>query len=351
MEHKDSYDHRAELLDSLPQDEFDNHIETLLEGPASLAYTPNEVAELGGSTDAPLSLDLKKNNCHLGDSQKKSDPEYSFCPKPVGHFRGVRHVEDGNYVGIRSNIACKRWQCPYCGPRKVKNLKRRIYKGNIAQLNQKKGFRPSRYGCKLLTLTVPGEAYRACKSPEDALQDASKAFHKLTRALKKKYGEYMYLRIVEPHKDGFPHFHILLVGDAIAPKEILESIRELWTFKYGMGNIDIQIIKKGFKAGVKYITKYITKDLKPICKGARIFSSSRNALEPLPKKPQWALSMFFFGVNWDFEDGNSEIKERQMCSRMPKNLTWEQIEEVFREEIEAFINEVFHPQSIRGLNI
>ncbi len=63
-------------------------------------------------------------------------------------------------------------------------------------------------------------------------------YHKLIRALKKRYGHFHYLKVVEPHGDGFPHFHVLLVGPGIAPKAVLQTIRDLWVDKYGMGNVD-----------------------------------------------------------------------------------------------------------------
>ena len=128
----------------------------------------------------------------------------------------------------------------------------------------------------MLTLTCPGETFRKNHTPEEALKIMNEFFEKLRKAMQKKWGCFHYLKITEPHKDGFPHFHVLIVGHAIAPKEVLGHIRSLWTEKYGMGNIDLQVLRKGLGAGVNYIMKYLTKSLKPIAKGFQsIYSFKR----------------------------------------------------------------------------
>ena len=71
-----------------------------------------------------------------------------------------------------------------------------------------------------------------------------KNFHKLIRAIKKKYGNFHYFRVCELHKDDIPHFHVLLAGNAIIPKSILESIENLWRYKYGMGFVKINDFQK-----------------------------------------------------------------------------------------------------------
>jgi len=332
--------HREEILNSLPQEDFDHHIESLVDGSLKVSSDENNTSEQWDGSDS-LSLDSLKNNCHQSDLPEVNFPkEFKYCPTPVGYFQGVKHVQRSKHLGIRTNIACKYWNCSYCGPRKVKYLKRRIYRGEIAKSYSRKGFRPTGYEQKFLTLTAPGREYRNTHSPEEAYKEMQDHFHKLIRALKKYFGDFMYLRVVEPHKDGFPHLHVLLVGSAIVPKEILGKIRKLWVHTYGMGNVDLQVIKKGFRAGVKYITKYITKDIKQICKGSRIFSSSKNALEPLPKKAPWEYSKFYLGVIRQLKNDKPELFEIEIYPNMPERLTWESVAAVFQDTIDEFIHRV-----------
>ena len=64
--------------------------------------------------------------------------------------------------------------------------------------------------------------------PEIVYDIMTESFHKLIRALKKQYGEFHYFRVNELQKDGTPHFHVLLAGNAIIPKDILDSIEDKW---------------------------------------------------------------------------------------------------------------------------
>jgi hypothetical protein len=111
-----------------------------------------------------------------------------------------------------------------------------------------------------------------------------KNFHKLIRALKKKHGNFHYFRICELHKDEIPHFHILLAGNAIIPKQILESIEKLWRGRYEMGFVKINCVKfKNKKHAISYMLKYITKDIQKVGKWKRIFSASQNSLAKIVK--------------------------------------------------------------------
>lgn len=210
---------------------------------------------------------------------------------PHGKFLGIHEVEDpaGRYVAESIPIRCNKWSCAVCGPFKFKRLYARALNGPIAQPVD--GFRPE-YTHKLLTLTCPGEAYRAVNSPETALEDMNYKWNKLVRALQKRLGKFKYLKVVEEQRDGYPHFHIILCGGVIAPKDILGNIRHLWTELYGMGNVDIQKKKSSSpKDMVKYALKYIAKNPPELPKGKRLYSSSRGALCPVVKhNKKWILS-------------------------------------------------------------
>ena len=147
---------------------------------------------------------------------------------------------------------------------------------------------------KMLTLTYGGKEKRAESNPHDAYDEMSQAFHKLLRAMQKKHGKIFYLRVVEQHKDGWPHFHVLLVGNGIGHVGIKAEIEKLWRGKYGLGFIKINQVKNQTHA-IRYITKYLTKDLEPVAYRKRVFTASKGALLPV-YKPTWYYKEFKMGL-------------------------------------------------------
>lgn len=245
-----------------------------------------------------------------------TDKKLKFCPHPVGTFAGVYlDLPNAKHVGIRKIIPCGLWSCPFCRAKNLKKLQYRIFNGAISQNIE------HLYGQKFLTLTCPGKAYRASHTPLQAHEEMQKNFAKLFKALKKRHGDFYYLKVVEKHKDGFPHIHVLLSGHAIAHREVKEEIEKLWREKYLMGFVKIVLIKKGFRAGIKYITKYMVKDLSTDGNGhiqsmgrcKRIFTASKGALMKLNKrKHNWIESKVTLGFVGDNEDGEIQIFERDL---------------------------------------
>ncbi len=208
------------------------------------------------------------------------------CPNAVGSFSGI--TIDGKKI-VAGSLRCNSWTCPSCQPRLKKKLYKRILHGSIGEEST------SRYGFKFLTLTYGGRKER--ESAEEQLERFNNStdeklnlrkyiyvimmnnFHKLIRALKKKYGKFHYFRVCELHRDGIPHLHVLMAGNAIIPKEILNSIEKLWRKTYGMGFVRINCIKfRNKKHAISYMLKYITKDIRKVGRWKRIFSASHNSL-------------------------------------------------------------------------
>jgi len=285
----------------------------------------------------PLRLDYNRTTPKKGEKPKQ-------CPNPIGYHRGVgKYSEPGKeqvWKAVRGPIPCNSWRCEVCGPRKKKQLKARLYRGQISQQEGRKGFRPSPYSAKILTLTAPGAEWRARHTPEEAYRIMSANLSKLMDAMRKEYGnEFHYFKVVEPQGDGFPHFHILLKGEAIAPKGILDFIRRLWCKKYQMGNCDIQVMKHGLKGGVNYILKYMTKEMAPIMRGARIFSASHGALQRKERRWEWYASDIKIGFGWVQADsmGNAISNEIDIdITGLDKS--WPQWEH-FTEELRCRIRE------------
>ncbi|HCY85774.1 MAG TPA: hypothetical protein DHV36_11625 [Desulfobacteraceae bacterium] len=233
---------------------------------------------------------------------EKSNRPLNRCPNPIGAFSGI--TIDGKKV-VAGSLRCNMWECRFCRERLKKKLFKRILTGAIGEELS------SPYSLKFLTLTFGGTEARINAVLRLEKENKSREsegepplslkeyiynimihnFHKLIRALKKKYGQFHYFRVCELHKDGIPHFHILFAGDAIAPKHILDSIENLWRGFYGMGYVKINCVRfRDKKHAVRYMLKYITKDIQKVGKWKRIFSASRGSLTKIEK-------MDWFSVN------------------------------------------------------
>lgn len=216
---------------------------------------------------------FEKDNIKSSESQS----EYIPCPNVVGAFSGYKDGLGVCYGPIR----CNSWTCPVCAPLKKRALWHRFQNGTISEKTTKV------YGRKFLTLTAPGKAFRALYNPEEAYNIMAYHFSNLMRNLRHKYGHFDYMRVAEPQKDGTPHFHVLLVGDNIAPKEILKDIEYHWCESYRMGHVKLN--KVPFKDGnhaMNYILKYITKSQVGFGRYKRIFTASKDALAKV-KKVEW----------------------------------------------------------------
>lgn len=197
----------------------------------------------------------------------------------VGHFRGVEELESNHLRGIQANISCSQWSCDQCRPKLIKKLRRRIFQGNFSSHITK----DSKFAVKFLTLTLPGKAFRSQYTQEEAYVLMSANFRKLVKALKKSSGEFHYLRVVEPQRDGYPHLHVVLAGDAVAPRNILGKIRNLWSYKYQMGNIDLKYVRN-FKHAIRYITKYLSKNSAIFKRKGKKYTASKGLLMKKEKK-------------------------------------------------------------------
>lgn len=128
-----------------------------------------------------------------------------------------------------------------------------------------------RFQAKLLadkrSTTRRGEALSELSSVERTRAIAAELNPEVTRWLKrvrKQSGAKLrYLLVCEPHKDGFPHFHLLLHerGQPVS-KRLLES---QWT--YGFSNW--RLVPAGEVAQVGYVCKYITKSAQTRIRASR----------------------------------------------------------------------------------
>lgn len=234
----------------------------------------------------------------------------SGCPAPTGALYGQTIDKQGNYHNRHFVLDCGRWDCEYCRRRKAKRIFKRSLNGEIVEAaKQRDGFRD--FNHKLLTLTCPGREFRDRYTPHQAAKMMRDALAKMLMSLRKTCGKFHYLRVTENQKDGYPHYHIVLCGAAIAPKWVLTEIQRLWSCVNEMGFVRLNWIENPVKA-IKYVLKYLFKD--PALYGRlRLMSYSRGAIEPPAESQEsflwyeilWAVN--HFGGRMAFAEGIENI--------------------------------------------
>jgi hypothetical protein len=176
-----------------------------------------------------------------------------FCPDPWALRHGFVNQETGEMARAR----CNRWNCLYCGPRKVDQWRQLV-----------KGAAPTLF----LTLTKAGktveEAARALTTFLQYLRRGSKGKGPNRKGAREAY-PIEYFAVLERHsnfeENGF-HWHLLVKGVEFIPHEVL---KEAWSSaRHGEADIVwIEAIRRPQVIG--YVTKYLTKSLSSSEKGIR----------------------------------------------------------------------------------
>jgi hypothetical protein len=176
-----------------------------------------------------------------------------YCKNPWALRHQFINQDTGEVVRAR----CNRWDCLYCGPRKV-DLWRQLVKAAEPTL--------------FLTLTKAGktveEAARALTTFLQYLRRGSKGLGPNHVGAREAY-PLEYFAVLERHQDfeekGF-HWHLLIKGADYVPHEVL---KEAWrSARHGEAYIvHIEAVRKPHVIG--YVTKYLTKSLSHDEKGMR----------------------------------------------------------------------------------
>jgi hypothetical protein len=136
-------------------------------------------------------------------------------------------------------LNCKTWTCSYCGPRRAWQYREAI-RHTAEQLELK----------RFLTLTLDPS-----KIEGDPVRFLRKVFNKFRVYLLRKYNcSITYIAVLEFHKSGIPHLHILL--DRFIPQR---WISESWSSLGGGSIVHIKLVDVHRIA--HYLAKYLTKEL------------------------------------------------------------------------------------------
>jgi len=137
-----------------------------------------------------------------------------------------------------------------------------------------------------------------------AYKDMQHHYNKLATMLRKHFPNMNPVRFYEPQRDGYPHFHVILVGPDANKRGLLEFCRKYWTDEYQMGNVDIAKMDRGIGGALNYAVKYLTKmtrGLVHLPKGAKVI----NAAHKLYKYAEKRVSIFIKTKmgNYDHDKG------------------------------------------------
>lgn len=179
--------------------------------------------------------------------------------------------EGGKTFDHFSRLGCKCWNCPVCGPKRARLLKRAI-----SETASDLGLQ------RFLTLTLDP---RHCTAKDSAAY-IRETWAKFRVYLQRHYSESIsYISILEYQKSGYAHLHVLI--DRYIP---FTWIQQAWRRLGGGTFVNVKFVDVHRIAA--YLSKYLTKEmfLTEYPLGARRYSTSRGIrLFKKPKKGLWQL--------------------------------------------------------------
>ena len=179
-------------------------------------------------------------------TEQNDDRTLSRCPAATTYEAWEQHGGYWHAIGTM----CRQWSCPYCGPKRTKQLCTAIARA-----------RPNRF----LTLTAGRPAGR---TPREVWDDTRRMVPELIRHLRKEYGPIEYCRVLEAHKSGYPHYHLL----ARAPWIDQQGLSRAWESLTDAFIVDIRKVDPDRRVD-KYIAKYLTKTTSVPFTARRVTSS------------------------------------------------------------------------------
>ena len=304
-----------------------------------------EVQEVFGGR--VLQLDVNKRKWNKSTTELPTDDDLMAdefderCPNSSMYARYIVEAKGKPSVIRIVPLRCKSWACPFCAKVNSRILYNKINRGIAGCLDEEKksGFRDD-YSLKFLTLTLPGREWRDSTSRVDAEEVLKYAFKKTISQLRRKLGHIEYCWVMEfQKKDGYAHLHVVLVGQAIAPKSVLNDIEKLWRQQQGMGFVRLNAVNGGVKTISSYLSKYLTKEIEQGYKGSRVYgasagfnkaiSSQKPAITMIERgrfyyengkyffTPIWVISNFLTPLELDFQMGLEREEIDDLYLQMP----------------------------------
>jgi hypothetical protein len=221
--------------------------------------------------DLSTSLDLIREHC--GNSVESCP--HALTMELQDRISGYHHFFE---------TSCKRWSCPVCGPAKTWRLCRQI-----------ESAKPNRF----VTLTT---CHAGDRTPRQVWDSVRRQISELAKLLRRRYGAFEYVRVLEEHKSGYPHFHLVCRSPYIPQAELSRH----WAHLAGAFIVDIRKVDPRRKVA-RYIAKYLGKQVENAITDRRV-SFSRSFLPPREPKPESQ-------AEWHFATRHS--------MSLPECLKWE----------------------------
>jgi hypothetical protein len=221
-------------------------------------------AFIGGEVAVPLSS--------LDEIQTNRDTVHD--PYRLGKcgrlsLRGIAKVSPNSAKFVK--VTCKCWSCPHCAPRKAMRYKRAV--GELAETHRLN---------KMLTLTLDPNKLNG----EDSARYINRIFANFRIYLKRKLKRSpKFIRVLECHKSGVAHLHILL--DSFIQQKWISNV---WSRLGGGVIVDIRQIQ--MRSAASYLGKYLTKEmlLNPPKRSRRVTTSRGLKLNPkIASELSWSL--------------------------------------------------------------
>lgn len=157
------------------------------------------------------------------------------CGKYNVHLREKKISPNGTYSDLIMRTRCKSWDCPDCRKIKARWIEEQIHK-NFADGD-----------IYLITLT-----YYHNGPIINAWKKLGSTWNKLLTYMRKKNKKFKFIRVIEPHKDNFPHLHI--ITDTYIDTTICFKYLTQQGFGWNANQKKISVT-----SAKKYISKYLSK--------------------------------------------------------------------------------------------
>jgi len=203
----------------------------------------------------PSTLDTKSTSAAATTGAAVlDDPEVPKCI--------IGWLLDTNGDRVRA-LPCRRIRCERCGPRKARQLAKRLRDCGVVL-------------DRMITVTFPAGT---SETIAETVMRARGVFHRFITALTKKYRDLLYFKVIEVGKKrGMVHFHLAV--NRYVPWQV---VRALWV-RSGGGRI-IAVDRIGVSYALKYLVKFhaVPSNVALALRRTRLWSHSQKLMAPMPK--------------------------------------------------------------------
>ena len=256
-------------------------------------------------------MSKSKNRKIFLKAKQASEFELKECPNKKGYT--LLNLNTGE-IG---ELNCNTYYCDYCGPRKVARLKKAIYEA----------VRPNEY-VRMFTFTFRSTHF---VNQEHCIIRAREIWRRFInnirrdKSLSKKARNFQYIKLVEFHLSGYPHFHVL--GDQYMPQKVLyyhwrNAINTVMGWDGNHGTVNAKGHRSA-RGAAYYVAKYVTKTSKSYEKYnlAPVFNWERRRFRLYSKSSMFKLfpkkcpiHRWQFGMEKIVKEGETPQESPLTCS-------------------------------------